>query len=375
MKWFDDWIEVFKTGTHTDSSGNERTWSQSDLDKIVASYSAQNEMVPVVLGHPKTDDPAYGWVSAIKREGDILLAKFERLCPEFINWVEKGLYRNISIALGADLSLRHIGFLGAAAPAVKGLENTFCDQDVSFFTSPFSASDKFGSCGVFASKTLTSPSSSSNVESSLLPSFSAFDKFFPPVQSKIASLRNGGDVQYAKQGSVPRFGFTFDKFGSCGVFASKTLTSPTSSSNAESSLLPSFSASDKFKERNMFKKPSTAEFSAKIEELETKLEFARKTAQRQLQSDFLANLQKNAKITAEDKVRLERVFDVLSTFGAEFSEAENPDTISFCDELKQVLTNLPQRVELSEIATSQNAPKGTYRTPQEELGMKIANSI
>lgn len=125
----------------------------------------------------------------------------------------------------------------------------------------------------------------------------------------------------------------------------------------------------------MFKKPTMAEFSAKIEELETKLEFAQKMAQKQAQSDFLANLQKDAKITAEDKVRLERVFEALSTFGVEFSEGENPDGTSFCDELMQVLTNLPKRVEMNEIATSQNAPKGTYRTPQEELGMKIANSI
>jgi hypothetical protein len=133
MKWFDDWIQVFKIGTHTDSAGNERTWTHSDLDKIIAAYSAQNEQAPVVLGHPKTDDPAYGWVSAIKRDGDVLLAKFEKLCPEFINWVEKGLYRKISIALSADLSLRHIGFLGAATPAVKGLSNAFCDDEVLYF--------------------------------------------------------------------------------------------------------------------------------------------------------------------------------------------------------------------------------------------------
>jgi hypothetical protein len=51
----------------------------------------------------------------------VLLAKLRDLAPEFVEWVRKGLYRKCSISLYPDMRLRHVGFLGAAAPAVKGL--------------------------------------------------------------------------------------------------------------------------------------------------------------------------------------------------------------------------------------------------------------
>jgi hypothetical protein len=281
MNWFDDWIQVFKTGTHTDSSGTERTWTQDDLDKIVSNYDASNEQAPIVLGHPKTDDPAYGWVDALKRDGDVLLAKVSKLCPEFVKWVEEGLYRKISIALSSDLDLRHIGFLGAATPAVKGLENAFCEYE--------------------------------------------------------------SDAPYAPQ---------------------KKTIQP----------LAFVSGHPKInKENKMFKKPTASEFSAKIEELEHKLEFAQKQSQIKQKSDFLNKLQAQAKITAEDKTRLGNVFNALMQAELQFSE--NDESANFCAELEQVLTNLPARLELKELATRQNAPKGTYSTPQEELGLKIASSL
>ena len=117
------WIEVFKTGTHTDAAGNTRDWTEKDLQAIVGNYNPAKHEAPVVIGHPADNDPAFGWVEDLKTEGTVLYAKFKDLIPEFVDMVKQGLFKKRSIALYPDLDLRHVGFLGAVPPAVKGLEN------------------------------------------------------------------------------------------------------------------------------------------------------------------------------------------------------------------------------------------------------------
>ena len=116
-----EWFEIFRTGIHTDLAGNISDWNGEDLDKIVRLYNPAHHEAPIVIGHPEHDSPAYGWIEALKREGDRLLAKPKQLVEEFKDWIRKGLYKKVSIALYPDLSLRHVGFLGAVPPAVKGL--------------------------------------------------------------------------------------------------------------------------------------------------------------------------------------------------------------------------------------------------------------
>lgn len=121
------WIEVFRAGTNTDASGDTREWTQADLDTIVSKYNDQSPEerhdAPVVIGHPVTDSPAYGWVLSLKRDGTSLWAELDKdaLDPQFVDWVERGLYKKRSIALYEDLRLKHIGFLGGVPPAIKGL--------------------------------------------------------------------------------------------------------------------------------------------------------------------------------------------------------------------------------------------------------------
>ncbi|MFZ2452591.1 MAG: hypothetical protein WAW36_18950 [Methylovulum miyakonense] len=124
FKGFDDFIEVFKSGTHTDHAGNSRTWTNADIDQIIANSTGP---VPIVIGHPKEDasSPAYGWKAALKREGDTLLAQFNQVEPQFEAMVQKGLFKNRSIRIlkGANgLRLGHVGFLGASPPAIEGLK-------------------------------------------------------------------------------------------------------------------------------------------------------------------------------------------------------------------------------------------------------------
>lgn len=123
------WIEVFRAGKHTDSAGNEREWTEADLKKIASSYDPEKHEAPAVVGHPKDNAPAYGWVEALKVKGNTLLAKFTQVAEEFADAVEAGRYKKRSISLYPDLTLRHVGFLGAQPPAVKGLADIKFNAD------------------------------------------------------------------------------------------------------------------------------------------------------------------------------------------------------------------------------------------------------
>jgi len=122
------WVPVFRIGEHTDSEGNTRKWSEADLDLIASSYDPSKHEAPVVIGHPITDAPAWGWVEGLRREGLVLSAKLKNLVPEFVDMVKKGMFKKRSISLYPDLTLRHIGFLGAMPPSVKGLADIKFDE-------------------------------------------------------------------------------------------------------------------------------------------------------------------------------------------------------------------------------------------------------
>lgn len=123
FKGLGDWFEVFRAGEQTDSQGRTKTWTREDLDQMVANHAA-GTAAPFVIGHPKTDDPAWGWSAGLKREGDVLLAKGRDVQPEFEQAVSSQRYPKRSIRINKTdngYQLGHIGFLGAVPPAVDGL--------------------------------------------------------------------------------------------------------------------------------------------------------------------------------------------------------------------------------------------------------------
>jgi len=122
---------IFKAGTHRTMDGRPLAFSEADLAAIAAAYDPTAHEAPVVIGHPKTDDPAMGWVSGLRQVGTLLQAEFRQLDPAFAEAVGAGRYRHVSAAFYAPDSprnpkpggyyLRHVGVLGAMPPAVKGL--------------------------------------------------------------------------------------------------------------------------------------------------------------------------------------------------------------------------------------------------------------
>lgn len=124
-------IKILRPGTFTDIHGTKVTFTQSDLDQVIASYDGESDPAPIVVGHPKIDAPAFGWIGSLAMENGVLVAHPSEVAPAFAEAVEAGHYRKISPQLYPPSSpnnpkpgswyLQHVGFLGGAAPAIKGL--------------------------------------------------------------------------------------------------------------------------------------------------------------------------------------------------------------------------------------------------------------
>lgn len=125
-------VEVFRPGTFVAMDGRSYSFSAEDVAAMAENYDAENAPAPVVVGHPKTDDPAFGWASGFEVNDDgKLVASVDRLAPAFVTAVEQGRYRKVSMKFfepthpanpkPGQYYPRHIGFLGGAAPAVSGL--------------------------------------------------------------------------------------------------------------------------------------------------------------------------------------------------------------------------------------------------------------
>lgn len=143
--------EVFRAGTYTDARGQEVTITVADLAATVAAYDAEHSPAPHVIGHPRLDDPAHGWVGKLELRGDVLVASDSRnVSPEFAAQLDAGRYRKRSMAFHAPTSTanpkpgiwypKHVGWLGAAAPAVPGLRDVALADGEEILTAEFSES-------------------------------------------------------------------------------------------------------------------------------------------------------------------------------------------------------------------------------------------
>jgi hypothetical protein len=127
------WTKIARTGTFTAMSGTQVTITPEKLDELVQSYSLETYKPPLVKGHPKTEDPAYGHVSELKIENDILFAQFACVPDKVKKEVYEGRYLSKSISVfppkeGKPWKLKHVGLLGATPPAIDGLGGIYFSE-------------------------------------------------------------------------------------------------------------------------------------------------------------------------------------------------------------------------------------------------------
>lgn len=126
-------LHIFKPGRWLTLAGEAIEFSEADLAASAAAYNPKISKAPLVVGHPKTDDPAKGWAVSLMSNGRGLFAAAEKVDPEFAESVNKGDYGTVSAKFYRPTDphnpvpgvwyLRHIGFLGATPPGVKGLDD------------------------------------------------------------------------------------------------------------------------------------------------------------------------------------------------------------------------------------------------------------
>lgn len=125
-------IHIFRAGKHTAMSGTELAFSEQDLQATAQAYDPALHEAPLVVGHPRVDAPAYGHVQALSVQAEDLLAQADQVEPEFAELVKAGRFKKVSASFYTPDSkdnpkpgvyyLRHVGFLGAMPPAIKGLK-------------------------------------------------------------------------------------------------------------------------------------------------------------------------------------------------------------------------------------------------------------
>jgi len=126
-------IESLRPGRFTAMNGASVEFTEADLAAMADGYDPGLSRAPIVAGHPKHNDPAYGWIDGLRWD-----PKRQRLDsipgdvdPAFAEQVRAKRYRHVSLSVYLPDSPanpkpgiyypRHLGFLGAQPPAVKGL--------------------------------------------------------------------------------------------------------------------------------------------------------------------------------------------------------------------------------------------------------------
>lgn len=337
------WVEIFKSGTHTDGNGNVRTWTEQDLDKMVSSYSSESHEAPVVVGHPKNNGPAYGWVENLKREGDKLLCSFKEVVPEFQEWVNQGLYKKRSISVYPDGSLRHVGFLGGMPPAVKGLADfTFSEEETSttYEFMDYSTANSLSTIGDIFQR---------------LRDF-LIEKYDLQTADNLMSQYRIDYLKQSEADNVPQ--------EKVSAFCEKImeeinlkLDKDKNSANAE------FSEDLKTKDAEI----------ARLQAQNTKLEADKRKSEF---SSFCESLKKEGKlIPAQEKLAMDFLEMAHGVGTFDFSEGDEKNPV---EKLKTFLNTMPKQITFGEYATKQKADENyTFAEGDEEMAIadKIAKSL
>lgn len=141
-------VKVFATGTHTDSAGLTREWTEADLDNMVTAFvagvpaisplkcghtpdsfnrkiaEALDVPVEVVTGLNGQGQVALGRMSSLERKGNLLVAAYERVPDPIASLIEAGLFSTVSVEIDDKVGdfgpvITATALLGAEEPAVS----------------------------------------------------------------------------------------------------------------------------------------------------------------------------------------------------------------------------------------------------------------
>lgn len=146
-------FEIFKTGKATDKDGRQHDFTEAMVREIAESYDPTLHEAPMVVGHPANDGPAYGWVQGLTIDGERLVAIPDQVEPAFAEMVKDGRFKKRSASFyppshpgnpkPGKWYLKHVGFLGALPPAIKGLKPvSFAEDDADVVVVEFGEAER-----------------------------------------------------------------------------------------------------------------------------------------------------------------------------------------------------------------------------------------
>ena len=124
-------LHLARIGTFTDMHGQDVSLTPELLAQLAASYDPALYRAPLVIGHPKTNSPAFGWLETLEATPEGLFGAPINVDPAFAEAVTSGRYPQRSLSFwpadhpGSPTPgrpyVRHLGVLGAMPPAIPGL--------------------------------------------------------------------------------------------------------------------------------------------------------------------------------------------------------------------------------------------------------------
>lgn len=145
-------IEICRLGKFTSTQGVEVDFTEDMVAASIAAYNPAVHEAPLVIGHPKHNAPAFGWVQSLAQTGQTVAADCDQVNPDFAEMVRAGSFKKISASWYTPDNpanpvpgvhyLRHVGFLGAQPPAIKGLKAVeFAEDEAGVVTVEFGEAD------------------------------------------------------------------------------------------------------------------------------------------------------------------------------------------------------------------------------------------
>jgi hypothetical protein len=356
------WIPVLKTGSFTGRGGNKIDVDTARLDRIVQKYDVKQRETPFVIGHPKSESPAYGWVEKFKRVGDVLMAMPKQIVPEMADAIKAGFYKYVSCSVRNDDTIRHIGFLGGEAPAVAGLGPVELSEDDSDERFDVQLSE----VDIWTTK---------NLFRNLFTIIRNFrDHIVEKEGAEVADKIVGNETLSYLERDIDRIELPEPE---------KSIT--------QLSLGEESDMDEELKRQLEAEKAKTAELSQKLDatttevtSLKTELDqknqaiTAHATEQRGVElSEIVGDLVESGKLTVAESKELLPVLTMLhGSQEVDLSEGEGDEAKTVKKSPLEILKNLfqamPQRVSMQEIAKKSGAPKSGNRHDHVEIA-RLAN--
>ncbi|MEZ0317145.1 MAG: hypothetical protein ACAH10_09645 [Methylophilaceae bacterium] len=121
-------------------SGKVIEFTEAMLEASAKAYNPSLHEAPLVVGHPKLDAPAYGWAESASYADGTLMIEPHQVDADFAEMVNTGKFKKKSASfyppehpsnpVPGVYYIRHIGFLGAQAPSIKGLKDAaFAEEE------------------------------------------------------------------------------------------------------------------------------------------------------------------------------------------------------------------------------------------------------